>query len=104
MKIGYFIKENKIKTSKLHQHGILTQKIPKNFREQVTQNWIRKKNIIAHHKLTLTHYGSTPKNCLAIVQLAAHKSQLGLELLNLTVHTTNCNKQGVFLGTLGQKG
>jgi hypothetical protein len=25
MKIGYFIKENKMETSTLHQHGILTQ-------------------------------------------------------------------------------
>jgi hypothetical protein len=38
-----------------------------------------------------------------MLQLAVHRSQLSLELLNLTVQTTNCNKQSVFLGTLGQE-
>jgi len=37
MKIGYFIKENKMKTSTLYHHGILTQIFRKNFKTQVTQ-------------------------------------------------------------------
>jgi hypothetical protein len=37
-KISYFIKESKMETLTLHQHGILTKKNSENFKEQVTQN------------------------------------------------------------------
>jgi hypothetical protein len=38
MKIGYFIKENKMKTSTLNQHGIPEQNCAENFKTQATRN------------------------------------------------------------------
>jgi hypothetical protein len=49
-----------METSKLHQHGIITQNTEKLQRTSHTK-LDKKKNKIAHHKLTLTHDGSTPK-------------------------------------------
>jgi hypothetical protein len=59
MKIRYFIKK-KIETSTHHHHGILKQKFRK-LRNTSHTGMNEKMNKIAHHKLTLTHDGSTPK-------------------------------------------
>ncbi len=91
-----------METSTLHQHGILTQNSEKTSKHKPHRTE-QEKNKIAHHKLALTHDVSTPKNCLRIGQLAVHRSQLGLELLNFTVQTTDCSKHSLFLGTLAQK-
>ena len=45
---------------------------------------------------TDTHF-SDSKNCLIIGQLAVHGSQLRLQLVNLTVQTTNCGEHSVLL-------
>jgi hypothetical protein len=59
MKIRYFIKEQ-METSTLHHHGILTQNSEK-LQNTSHTGMNEKMNKIAHHKLTLTHDGSTPK-------------------------------------------
>jgi hypothetical protein len=99
MKIKYFIKE-KIETSTLHHHGILRRKFRKK-KLQVTQEQGKEQNSTPQINTNTRRFNS--KNCLRIVQLAARRNQLGLELLNLTVQTTDCTKQSIFLGTLGQK-
>jgi hypothetical protein len=38
MKIGYFIEENKVKTSTLNQHGTPEQNCTENFETQATRN------------------------------------------------------------------
>ncbi len=60
IKIGYFIKENKMETSTLHQHGILTQNSAETSKHKPHRTE-QEKNKIAHHKLALTHDVSTPK-------------------------------------------
>jgi hypothetical protein len=60
IKIGYFIKENKMEMSTLHQHGILTQNSGKTSKHKSHRNE-QQKNKIAHHKLALTHDVSTPR-------------------------------------------
>ncbi len=103
MKIGYFIKKNKMETSTLHQHGILTQNSEKNnFKTQVTQKWTRKEQNSTPQINTDTRRFDS-KNCLRIGQLAVHRSQLGLELLEFTVQATDCSKHSLFLGTFVQK-
>ncbi len=84
-------------SSPRHTH----EKITKNFKEQVTQKWPGKEKNIT---LQITQYALLPlKLCLVIRQLAVHRGQLGLELLNLAVQATNCSKHSVFLGPLIQK-
>ncbi len=60
MKIGYFIKENKMKTSTLYQHGIPKQDSAKTSKLK-PQRTEQEKNKIAHNKLALTHDVSTPR-------------------------------------------
>jgi hypothetical protein len=60
MKISYFNKQNKMETSTLRQHGILTQNSAKasKLKPQRTE---KEENKIAHNILALTHDVSTPK-------------------------------------------
>ncbi len=90
-----------MKTPTLYQHVTLPHKIPQKLLIASHKNRTMREQNIPQIKTDKRRFDS--KNCLRIVQLAAHKSQLGLELLNLTVQTTNRTKQSVFLGTLGQK-
>ncbi len=102
IKISYFIKRKKWK----RQHFINTAhsrtKFRRNFKTQATQNWTRKEQNGTPQISTDTRRFDS-KNCLRIVQLAVHRSQLGLELLNFTVQTTDSSKHSLFLGTLVQK-
>ncbi len=60
MKIGYFIKENKMKTSTLNQHGIPEQNSAETSKNK-PHGAEQEMDKIAHHNLTLTHDDSTPK-------------------------------------------
>jgi hypothetical protein len=63
MKISYFIKERKTKTSTFHQHGKLT-KIPKKtskHKSRKTEQEKEQQKKKAHHKLALTQNVSTPR-------------------------------------------
>jgi len=79
-----------------------SHKIPKNFKTQVTQNWTRKEQNSTPQISTDTRRFDS-KNCLIIGQLAVHRSQLNLELLDFTLQTTDRSKHSLFLGTLVQK-
>jgi hypothetical protein len=102
MKIGYFIKENKMETSTLHQHGILTQNSEKTSKHKSHRTEQEKEQNSTPQISTDTRRFDS-KNCLRIGQLAVHRSQLGFELLDFTVQTTDCSKHSLFLGTLVQK-
>jgi hypothetical protein len=60
MKTGYFIKENKMKTSTLDQHGIPEQNTAETSKHK-PHGTEKEMNKIAHHKLALTHDVSTPR-------------------------------------------
>jgi hypothetical protein len=60
MKIGYFIKENKMETSNFI-HAAYSNKIPKKLQNTSHTELNKEKNKIAHHKLALTHDVSTPR-------------------------------------------
>jgi hypothetical protein len=102
MKIGYFIKENRMETSTLHQHGILTQNSEKTSKHK-SHRTEREKEQNSTPQISTDTQRFDSKNCLIIGQLAVHRSQLGLELLKFTVQTTDCSKHSLFLGTLVQK-
>jgi hypothetical protein len=73
-----------METLTLHQHGILTQKIPKTSKNKSHKNkWEEEQNSTLPISTDTRRFGS--KDCLVIGQLAVHRSQLGLELLDLTV-------------------
>ncbi len=91
-----------MKMQTLCQHGTLTHKIPKNLKEQATQNWTRKERNSTPQISTDTRRFDS-ENCLRIGQLTVHRSQLGLEPLVFTVQSTNRSKHSLFLGTLVQK-
>ncbi len=65
-------------------------------KRQIKQIRTRKKQIGTIKVSTDTRCLNS-KYCLIIGQLAVHGSQLGLELLNLTVQATNGGKHSVFL-------
>ena len=84
MKIGYFIKENKMETSTLHQHGILTQNSGKTSKHKSHRTKQGKEQNSTPQISTDTRRFNS-KNCLILGQLNVHRSQLSLELLNFTV-------------------
>ncbi len=102
MKIGYFIEENKMETSTLHQHGILAQNSEKTSKHKPHRpEQEEEQNSTPQVSTDTRRFGS--KNCLIIGQLNVHRSQLGLELLDFTIQTTDRSKHSVFFGTLVQK-
>ena len=101
MKIRYFIKK-KIETPTHHHHGILKQKFRKTSKHKSHRTEQEKEQNSTPQISTDTRRFDS-KNCLIIGQLAVHRSQLNLELLDFTLQTTDRSKHSLFLGTLVQK-
>jgi hypothetical protein len=76
-----------------HQHDILTR----NFESLKTSHTRteRKKNIINTSQISTDTHCSDSKSYLVRGQLAVHRSQLRLQLVNLTVQATNCGEHSV---------
>ena len=90
-----------METLTLHRHDILAKQLQKFKKTSHTKMTGKREKYKTSKK---AQYALLPlKICLVIRQLAVHRGQLGLELLNLAVQATNCSKHSVFLGPLIQK-